>query len=59
MIPTQPIIRYILERMYHFRLYKIRKSEWRKRIGRSWVAHGSADEFIRAWEYLQAKGLIK
>ena len=56
----QSILSYILNSKFHLKKAGTPRSRWRQRIAYDWIpTHpGQADEFVAAWEYLVASGLI-
>ena len=58
--PSNDTAKFILQRLYFLRLYKIPRSKWKRKIGDEWIdgKHGTSDEFIPAWEFLEKKGLV-
>jgi hypothetical protein len=55
------VIRFILNRKYFLKLYRIPRSQWRRKAGTEIVQKygcGNSDLFIECWTYLEEEGLL-
>lgn len=54
--------RWMLNRLHHYKLYKVKRSDWRTKLADENHKRGEhsypSEEFIAAWDFLYKEGLI-